>query len=61
MKLLKPFMLTWWQSGLFKVSMISFGLAIGSQWPEHFLDLLPLLWTLFALPAVYITYVWWRQ
>jgi hypothetical protein len=61
MKLLKPFMLTWWQSGLFKISMASFGVAIGVLWPHVLGEYLPLFWLLFALPAIYLTYVWWRQ
>jgi hypothetical protein len=30
----KSFCLTWWQAGLWKLAMVSFGLALGANWPH---------------------------
>jgi len=57
----KSFTLTWWQGGLFKLSMVALGLALGVTWPGLFATWLPMLWVVFALAAGYITWVWLRQ
>ncbi len=57
----KSFTLTWWQGGLFKLSMVALGLALGVTCPGVFAAWLPMLWVVFALAAGYITWVWLRQ
>lgn len=32
----KSFTLKWWQGSLFKIALISLGIAIGANWPEIF-------------------------
>jgi hypothetical protein len=61
MNLFKSFTLHWWQGGIFKIAMISLGLAIGLTWPEFFIALRPVFWGLFIVLAAYITCVWWKQ
>jgi len=61
MNLFKSFTLTWWQGSLFKWSMVSFGIVIGATWPEVFNPLRPLFLVIFAGPAVYLSWVWWKQ
>ena len=36
--------LTWWQGGLFKLSMVSIGLALAATWPRLFVAWRPILW-----------------
>jgi hypothetical protein len=36
MNILKDFTLKWWQAGIFKIAMLSIGIAIGSTRPESF-------------------------
>ena len=61
MNLLKTFQLSWWQTGLFKVCLISLGLAAGSTWPAVFAPYLIPLLVVFVATSIYISYVWWRQ
>ncbi|MFZ0711515.1 MAG: hypothetical protein WAM53_15870 [Terrimicrobiaceae bacterium] len=58
---LKSYTLTWWQGGLFKLSTLSFGLALAATWPRLFAPWRPVLWVISALSGGYITWVWWRQ
>ena len=52
---------TWWQVGLFKISLIALGIALGATWSESFADWLPFLWALFLVPGLYIWWVGFRQ
>jgi len=61
MNIFKSFTLKWWQGSLFKYSMLALGILIGATWPEIFNPLRPLLLAVFALPALYISWVWWKQ
>jgi hypothetical protein len=59
--LFRPITLTWWQVGLFKLSLLSLGVVVGSTWPELFVGWRDVLFVVFIVPAFYITYVWFRQ
>lgn len=61
MNILKSFSMKWWQTGAFKLAMISLGLAIGLTWPELFLSLRLLFWALFVVLGGYIFWIWWKQ
>jgi len=61
MNIFKSYTLKWWQGGLFKISMISLGIAIGVTWPELFVSWTPILWLLSILLAIYIGYIWLKQ
>ncbi len=61
MTLFTPLTLTWWQVGLFKLSLLSLGVVMGSTWPELFMGWRDVLVVLFMVPAFYLTYVWFRQ
>lgn len=52
---------TWWQMGLFKISVLALGVAIGAYWSEIFLPYLTALFTVVIVFGVYIAYVWFRQ
>lgn len=36
MNIFKNYVYSWWQVGLLKLALLSFGLAIGSYWPDVF-------------------------
>lgn len=61
MNILKGMKLSWWQVGIFKVSLITFGIIVGLVWSEFFTSILSLLWVIFAVSALYILYLWWKQ
>jgi hypothetical protein len=61
MDIFRPFRMQWWQTGLFKVSMVSLGIALGANWPEFFSRWIVLLLLVFGVTALYIASVWWRQ
>jgi len=61
MNIFKSFTMKWWQGSLFKYSMIFLGIIIGATWPEVFSAWRSVLLVLFALPAIYLSWVWWKQ
>lgn len=61
MNIFKSFTLKWWQTGLFKVSLISLGIILGVYWQEFFLQWVVIVTLIFVLPALYLANVWWRQ
>ncbi len=61
MNIFKSFTLTWWQTGLLKLCLISLGIIIGVYFQEFFLQWIVLVTILFVVPAIYITNVWWKQ
>jgi hypothetical protein len=61
MNLFKSFTLTWWQGSLFKLAMISFGIALGASWHEFFIRVTGIFWLLFIILGLYTTYIWWSS
>jgi len=61
MGIFKSFTLNWWQAGLFKLSVISLGIIIGSTWANIFKARRPFLLLTSALPGLYLLSVWWKQ
>lgn len=59
--LFKSFTLTWWQGSIFKLALLSLGLAVGSTWPDVFAPLRVVLLPVYVVCAGYITVVWWKQ
>jgi hypothetical protein len=59
--LFKSFTFAWWQLSVFKLSMVAFGLIVGSTWPEVFARWRDVLLVLFIVPAFYVSYLWFRQ
>jgi hypothetical protein len=51
----------WWQVGLLKLSLLSFGVAIGSVWSGIFMPYLKELVALGAVLGIYTLIIWWRQ
>lgn len=61
MNLFKPFTLTWWQTGMFKIGMLALGVAIGSYCATFFGSYLVPLLIIAAICLSYVTLVWARQ
>jgi hypothetical protein len=61
MNLFKTFTLKWWQTGLFKLGMLTLGIVIGAYWHGFFGSSLLVLLAVAAVSLVYVTYVWWKQ
>jgi hypothetical protein len=61
MNVFKSFTLRWWQGSLFKFSMVALGIVLGATWPEIFRAWCSVLLVVFALPAAYLSWVWWKQ
>ncbi|MBU2103953.1 hypothetical protein KKD81_00755 [Patescibacteria group bacterium] len=61
MNIFKTYKYTWWQVSLFKLSLISFGVAVGAYWYEIFLPHVTLLLGIAVLAGFYIGYVSFRK
>jgi len=53
--------LTWWQLGLLKLCMLAGGIAIGAGWPHLFAEWVTALWMIFAITALYLIRMSWKQ
>lgn len=61
MHLFKNFNLSWWQVGVFKLTILAFGVAIGAYWSGFFLPYLMPLIIVFLAGGVYLFFVWWKE
>lgn len=61
MNVFKTFTLKWWQTGLFKLGMLSLGIAIGAYWHAVFGNYLVVLAVVAAVSLTYISFAWWKQ
>jgi uncharacterized membrane protein YgaE (UPF0421/DUF939 family) len=52
---------TWWQIGMFKLSVFTIGIAAGTYWHEVFASYLTLLVTVGIVSGLYIATVWFAQ
>ena len=61
MRIIKDYTMRWWQVSLLKISMMALGLAVCATWPGAFEGRLLWLWLIFALPAVYLSSVFYPE
>ena len=61
MDLFKPFTLKWWETGLFKWSLLALGILIGSTWPGLFQAWRMVLLLVFLFHTIYLSTIWWKQ
>jgi len=52
---------TWWQIGLFKLSVLTFGIAIGAYWKDVFLPYFTALLVIAVVSGLYVAYVFVKQ
>ncbi|MBU1293052.1 hypothetical protein KJ819_03250 [Patescibacteria group bacterium] len=61
MNIFKNHTYSWWQIGIFKLSLLAIGVAIGAYWQGLFLPHLALLVSVGVVFALYIIYISLRQ
>ena len=57
----KTFCLTWWQAGLWKLSLLSLGLVVGATWPRVVEPWMGRLLLLTLAAGGYVGVVWLSQ
>jgi putative Mn2+ efflux pump MntP len=57
MKIFKNYTYSWWQIGIFKLTLLCFGVAIGAYWNEVFSQYLTILLVVGLVLAIYIGFV----
>ncbi len=55
------FCFKWWQAALYELSVISIGIIIGAYWSEFWANYTNILWFTFAIPGIYVLYVYFKQ
>ncbi len=50
-----------WQLGVLKLSMVSFGIILGSYFADFWKPLMLLLWAVFIATAVWASVMWLQQ
>jgi hypothetical protein len=61
MNIFKSSTFTWWQLGLFKLSVVTIGIAIGAYWYSVFLPYTVILVAVGLISGVYVGYIWLKQ
>ncbi len=61
MHIFKSRVLTWWQVGALKISLISLGIAIGARWSEAFSSYIGLFILIAVVFGAYVGFVWFKQ
>lgn len=61
MNIFKSFTMKWWQVGLFKLSLASFGIILGVYFQEFFLQWIVPVTIIFVVSTLYISKIWWKQ
>ncbi len=61
MTIRKRFTLEWWQTGIFKLSLLCIGIAIGAYWVDVFAPYIVPLAIVGLVSAAYIWWVWAQQ
>jgi hypothetical protein len=61
MRILHSYTYTWWQVSLFKIAMLSIGLAAGSYFAEWVLPFMPALVIVAFITSIYISFVSFTQ
>ncbi len=61
MSIFKNYTYSWWQVGILKLALLSFGLAIGAYWNEFFFQYVNLFIAIGVACAIYIGYISLRK
>jgi hypothetical protein len=61
MNIFRAYTYSWWQISIFKIALLSIGVAIGTYWQEFWSAHLPTLFIVAAVSTAYIMYVSFRQ
>lgn len=61
MSIFKRFAMTWWQVGIFKLSLLCVGIAIGAYWSEAIMPYIIPILVVGIASGLYIWYVWAQE
>ncbi|MBU2101306.1 hypothetical protein KKH05_01130 [Patescibacteria group bacterium] len=61
LKLFKPITLKWWQVGVVKVALISFGILVGMAWSDIFVIWTPTLLAILIVSWAYLIALWFKN
>lgn len=61
MKIFKNYTFTWWQAGIFKLSLLAIGVAIGANWPEVFAPYTVILVVIGIVLGIYLATISFRK
>ena len=61
MTIFKNYTFTWWQAGIFKICLLSLGIAIGANWPEVFAQYTALLIVIAVILGIYLAYLSFKK
>ncbi len=61
MNIFKTWTLRWWEVGLMKLCLISFGIILAVYFYSYLAPLLLLWWVIFVVPTIYLIFVWSKQ
>ncbi len=61
MNIFKTFTMKWWQTGIFKLGMLTLGIAIGTYSHPLFSGCLVILTIAATVSLTYISHLWWKQ
>lgn len=61
MGIFKSVTFSWWQIGVFKLALLSFGIILGVSYQSFFQQWIVFVMITFVVPALYTLKVWWKQ
>lgn len=61
MNIFKNYTFTWWQAGIFKISVICVGVAIGANWPDIFAPYTAMLIAGAVVLGIYIAIISFKK
>ena len=61
MNIFKTFTLKWWEAAIFKLSLLSLGILLGSTWPDIFAPWRGVLLVIFALSTLFLCRGAWEM
>lgn len=56
-RIFRPYLYTWWQMGLFKITLLAIGVVLGAAFADVVMGVLWWLMALWIIPAAYLVWV----
>ena len=61
MQIFKSWLFKWWEVGLIKICLISFGILLGLYFYDYLVGFLWLWWAFFVVTALYFIFRFFRE
>lgn len=61
MKFFRPYTFEWWQMGIFKLALLSLGVALGAFWSDFFKAYMGILLAIAIVLGVYLIYISFKK